>query len=85
LNVVQVCAEASETSDRLILHIARNKSIIIVHNEVIRMFVDTFGRCNAANIFNYPLMRLLIISAVCTGLYLLQGLQLQIRTHWARS
>ena len=75
LNLVQVCAEASETSDQIILHIARNQSIIIVHNEVMRMFVDNFGRCNAANIFQYPLMRLQITSAVYTGLYLVQGLQ----------
>jgi hypothetical protein len=71
-----MCAETSETSDQLILHIARNQSLIIVHNETMGMFVDIFDRCNAANKFQYPLMRLQMTSAKHTGLYLVQGLQL---------
>jgi len=58
LNSVQVCAEASETSDQIISYIVRNQSIIIVYNEVRRIFVDICGRCNALNIFQYPPMRL---------------------------
>lgn len=76
LNLVQVCAEASETSEHIIPYIVRNQSNIIVYNEVMRMFVDICCCCNAVNIFQYPPMRLQMTSAVHTGLYLVQSLQL---------
>jgi hypothetical protein len=63
-SLVQVCAAASKNSNQHILHSVRNQSNIIVDNKVMRMFVDIFGCCNAANIFQYPPMRLQMISAV---------------------